>query len=259
MRNEILYLLICILVLVSAYGFIPDQTDKTDGEYRTIENNAFDVGETLTFWLGWQGINGGEAVLSVVDTVKVGDRWAYHIKSVATSNKTISVFFKVEDRVETYVDVKGIFPFWFEKHLSEGKYKADRYYTFDQLNNVVITGKNDTIKIPEYTQDILSSFYFMRTQKLEPGKSFYISNFDNGKNYKVEVKVYKKEKVKVDAGKFNCIKIEPLLESEGLFRKQGRLYIWLTDDERHIPVLMRSKAIIGAFEARLISMKGVKK
>ena len=259
-KNKLIYILSCFVLLILTSAFIPDNIEKIPvvPGLRVIRNEAFDVGETLTFWLGWQGINGGTAKLSVLEKVKINDRWTYHIKSEAWSNKAVSLFFPVRDEVETFVDVDGIFSWRFEKHLSEGKYKSDKYYDFDQFNHLAISSKHDTLKIPEYVQDILSAFYFVRTQSLTVGKTIYVPNFDNDKNYSVQVRVIKKQKIKVKAGKFNTIKIEPRLESEGLFKKQGRLFIWLTDDERHIPVLMRSKAIVGAFEANLESMKGVK-
>lgn len=259
-KTKLIYILFCLVLLIFTYASVPEKIeDRLENfDFRNIKNNAFDVGETLTFWLGWQGINGGTAELSVLEKVKINDRMTYHIQSEAWSNKAISLFFPVRDKVETFVDVEGIFTWRFEKHLSEGKYKSDKYYDFDQQNHLAISSKKDTLKIPEYVQDILSAFYFVRTQSLTVGKTIFVPNFDNDKNYSVQVRVLKKQKIKVKAGKFNTIKIEPRLESEGLFKKQGRLFIWLTDDKRHIPVLMRSKALVGAFEANLESMKGVK-
>jgi len=257
MKNKGAILLLSSLILFTTVGFL-SYSDFQDKKLRHIEHNAFRIGESLKFWLGWQGINAGEAELKIVDKVKFNDRWVYYVKSEARSNKTISKFFKVRDVVETFIDTAGIFTLKFEKHLREGSYKSDKLYYFNPYKNIAISSKNDTIEVPENVQDILSAFYYVRTRDLKVGDKFIVPNFDNGKNYNIEVNVYKKERVKVEAGEFDCIKIEPILEDqEGLFKRKGRLFIWLTDDERHIPVLMRSKAPIGAFEARLISMKGV--
>ena len=48
--------------------------------------------------------------------------------------------------------------------------------------------------------------------------------------------------------------IEPVLaEGTGLFVKEGRLKIWLTDDARRIPVRLKSKVAIGSVTAELES------
>ena len=108
-----------------------------------------------------------------------------------------------------------------------------------------------------FTQDALSAFYFVRTQSLNVGESFQLPQFDNGKMYNFEVRVLKKEKIKVKAGIFNTILLEPMLLTEGLFRHKGRIRVWITDDERRIPVKMSSSIIIGSVEATLTKIEDV--
>jgi hypothetical protein len=101
-------------------------------------------------------------------------------------------------------------------------------------------------------QDILSALYFVRTLNFQVGDTLQINLHDVSKSYPLKVKVNRRERVKVPAGQFDCLVVEPFLESEGMFRSQGRIEIWLTDDERKIPVLMRSEImIIGHIDARL--------
>ena len=148
----------------------------------------------------------------------------------------------------------GIFTWRFEKHIREGKFSADKYVEYDQYHRNVIT-KKDTMPVPLYVQDILSSFYYARTVPMKVGHPFDIDNYADGKVYQLKVLVHRKEQIKVPAGSFNCIVIEPVLKGEGLFNQKGKLTIWLTDDERRIPVLMKSKVVIGSIDARLKSFK----
>jgi hypothetical protein len=67
----------------------------------------------------------------------------------------------------------------------------------------------------------------------------------------MEVRVLGRETVKTPAGKFKCVVLEPLLKAGGIFKNKGRLVIWLTDDERRIPVLMKSKVMIGSVKVVL--------
>ncbi|MEA3296372.1 MAG: DUF3108 domain-containing protein, partial [candidate division Zixibacteria bacterium] len=72
-----------------------------------------------------------------------------------------------------------------------------------------------------------------------------------GKKYPLEVKVLKKETISVDAGTFSCIVVEPLMRSVGVFKHQGRLKVWLTDDRLKMPVVMKSKILVGSISAEL--------
>jgi hypothetical protein len=45
--------------------------------------------------------------------------------------------------------------------------------------------------------------------------------------------------------------VEPVLKYPGIFENKGKLTVWVTDDQRRIPVLMRSKILIGAISAVL--------
>ena len=64
-----------------------------------------------------------------------------------------------------------------------------------------------------------------------------------------------RERIRVPAGTFDCIVIEPMLKAGGIFKNKGRLVIWITDDDRRIPVLMRSKLLIGSISVVLQEAK----
>ena len=102
---------------------------------------------------------------------------------------------------------------------------------------------------------MLSSFYYVRTVPLKVKKAFDIDNYGDGKLYPLKVLVHKKMRVEVPAGVFDCIVVEPVIRGEGIFNQKGRMAIWLTDDERRIPVLMKSKVLIGSIDVRLKSIE----
>ena len=108
-------------------------------------------------------------------------------------------------------------------------------------------------EIPLYVQDILSSLYYIRTFDLAVGRNVEVITYADGKVYPLKIIVHKRGKVTVSAGTFTCLKIEPLLQSEGLFRQKGKLVIWITDDKYKVPVKMESKVIIGKIASKLVS------
>jgi hypothetical protein len=117
--------------------------------------------------------------MSVVDTINFKNRKCYQVVSEASSSKSFSIIFKVEDRIESIIDSKGIFSWKIKKHLHEGNYDSDNYYEFDYKNNIAFSDK-DTVKISQIFQDALSSLFYLRTQKLEIGKALNVPHFDNG-------------------------------------------------------------------------------
>lgn len=86
---------------------------------------------------------------------------------------------------------------------------------------------------------------------MEPGKSVYIRLFDSKKVWNVEVKVLRKEKIERGSKEIDTIVIKPLMESEGIFYRKGDILIWLTDDSSRLPVMLRTKVLIGSVVATI--------
>jgi hypothetical protein len=217
-------------------------------------NTAFNVGEHLVFDIVYGIVKAGTATMSVPDTQWVEDRACFHIVTTAESSPFFSTFFRVEDRLESWMDTEGLFPWRHEKHIREGRYRSDKLVTYDQRNLRVFMNE-DTMAVPPFVQGILSSFYFVRTLPLEVGTVLNIDTYGDGKLYPLKVLVHKKEEIRVPAGRFQCILLEPKIEGKGIFNQTGRLTIWVTDDERRIPVLVKSKVFVGSVAIRLVSFQ----
>lgn len=217
---------------------------------RYVQNDAFGLGEKLEFDINYGFINAGTATMEVTRLIEYESRPCYQIVTRARSNSFFSSFYRVEDKVESIIDALGIFSWRFQKTLREGNYRAERSHITDQRNNFVVDGE-DTVAVAPYVQDALSALYFVRTQPLVVGESFFVNTFTDGEKYELEVKVLKRETIEVEAGNFDCVVVEPLSQSVGVFKHEGRLKVWLTDDRLKMPVLMKSKVIVGSISAEL--------
>jgi hypothetical protein len=101
-------------------------------------------------------------------------------------------------------------------------------------------------------QDVLSVIYYLRTQPLEVGRSFEVSISDSGRVYQVPVRVVEKKRLKTLLGQINCLRVDPgLFGAVGMIGTEGQLSIWLTDDDRRIPVSARIKTEYGTFNIKL--------
>jgi hypothetical protein len=219
--------------------------------YRRLANKAFGVGERLEFSVKYGKLPAGNAVIEVPDIEKIDGHSCYKAVSTANSNDIVSVFYRVRDSVVTFMDAPGVFPRRFWKRLREGGYHVDRTTVFDQKLHVAITGK-DTVPTYAFVQDPLSSLYYLRTQEMVPGQDISIDNHTDKKNYPLKILVLRKETVKVPAGKFSCVVIEPVMRAEGIFKARGKIWIWLTDDQYKMPVLMKTEVFfLGSVTAQL--------
>lgn len=254
--NKWMYVL--LFILAGNLLIIP-QTSKQNEEFRTIENKAFKEGEKLTFDLNYGFVTAGIAVMEISRIKKISGRNAYHVNFQVNSVPSFDMFYKVRDRYESYIDVEGLFPWRFEQHIREGGYTRDFSAFFDQRKGKAKTSEGE-YEIPPYVNDIVSAFYFARTfdySNMKENDLFHLQNFYKDKVYDLDVKYLGKETIEVPAGKFNCIIVEPLVKEGGLFKHEGNIIVWLTDDDLKLPVKVRTKIIIGYVEAKLTTYEGL--
>jgi hypothetical protein len=207
-------------------------------------------GEHLTFEILYGFVPAGQASLEVEGhTTDEGE--IYRITSTATSNDVISLFFEVDDRIVADVDASTFEPVYFEKRLSEGPFRKHESVVYQGGGVVRTDGR--TYEVEPGTRDILSALYWLRGQDLTVGRDLAVRTFEGGKSYEARVKVLRRESVSTPAGDYDCVVVEPEVR-EGAFAKTGAIHIWLTDDDRKVPVLMKSKVKVGSFVARLVGL-----
>ena len=254
--NKIKYIAAMLLISVFAISFANAQ--KKD-EFRKQENNAFREGEKLTFNVKYGFVTAGIATFEIPAIKKISGRNAYHVLFEVNTVPTFDAFFKVRDRYETYLDVEGIFPWRFEQHIREGKFSRDFSAFFDQRKGNAKTSGGQ-FEIPKYVNDIVSAFFYARTidySNLKVGDKIPLKNFYKDKVYDLDVVYHGKETIEVEAGKFECIMVEPLVQEGGLFKSEGSIMLWMTNDEAKMPVRVKTKVVVGAIDADLTSYKGV--
>lgn len=236
-----------------------DQVYQGDPRLRTVHQSAFNAGERLVFDVGYSFITAGEAVMSIPRTDTVFGRPVYEVIFTVNSTPTFSWIYKVEDRYETFLDVQGMFPWRFTQKVREGSFRRDFSAWFDQVKNIAYANDKQ-YSIPPYVHDAVSAFYYVRTldySKSRVGEKMFLQNFFKDSTYSLAVKFLGRQRIDVDAGTFNCIIVEPLMKEGGLFKSEGRVIIWLTDDERKIPVKVSTKVVVGSIEAELREYSGI--
>jgi hypothetical protein len=238
-----------------------DTSSAAGTDFRKVENNAFNVGESLKYDLKYGFVKGAETQISVTGEKSVRGRNCYHIEFTANTVNPFDSFFHVDDKYETFIDKDGLFPMYFKQRVREGKYTRDDEVEFHHEKGIaksLIYGKD--YDIAKYSQDIVSAYFFIRSLDLRSkvGQTISMNNFSNDKDYPLDIKILRRDVIETDLGTFRCIVVEPLVRGAGLFKSEGRILIWMTDDENKIPVKISIKVVVGSINAELREMSGVK-
>ncbi len=260
MKTNIAVLLITAsLAAVTAQEMIIDTdilTPKAPPQYRWMTNNAFTTGERLDYNINFGVVTAGVARLEIPENTTYRGRRCYRIVAKMRTTKMFSALFKVDDRIETWMDTRALFPWRFERTIREGRYRAYDLVFFDPHAGKGY-GENDTTAIDLYTQDTISIIYFVRTLDLHEGAVYDISSFSPNKLYHLRLNVPKREKIKVPAGTFECYHVKPGIQPGYDEETKGQMELWLTADARKMPVRVRSEPAFGAITMELKNAGGL--
>jgi hypothetical protein len=205
------------------------------------------IGETLRFAMSFLGASGGDLTLSAKEA-ELDGKPAYKFELSAISGEFLSKIFLVRDYLASWVDPKTFRSIRFEKHTVEGKRVRDDLIEFDYAKKFAYRdGK--PIAIEENTLDSLSSLYYIRLIDLERRDPIPLTVVSRHL-FPLSVVVQGRETVTTPAGTFKTIRVEPQ-GPEGLIGKGKSLTLWLTDDERKMPVQIKSKLKVGTLTGKL--------
>jgi hypothetical protein len=212
-----------------------------------LDSRPHFVGETLRFAMSILGAAGGELTLSAKET-QLDGKPAYKFELSAISGEFLSKIFLVRDYLASWVDPKTFRSLRFEKHTVEGKRVRDDLIEFDYPKKIAYRdGK--PIPIEENTFDTLSSIYYIRLLDLDRHDPVPLTVVSR-RLFPLSVVTKGRETVTTPAGTFRTIRVEPQ-GPEGLIGKGKTLTLWLTDDERKMPVQLKSKLKVGTLTGKL--------
>ena len=221
------------------------------------------VGEYLEYKMGWNFIKVGKATLLRNPNTKVGDQPCMHFSMTARTFGIADKIYKVRDSVDSYTDLRLHNTLLYKKRQIEGKTNRDIKVTFDWEKKQAQyydfgKPKNDPIPLKDGILDPLSLLYATRNHKIKIGEMVKIPATDGKKMINVEVGVVKKEKIKVPAGKYWAYKLAPgTKDLRGVFEKSpdSKIELWVSEEQPHYPLKMKSKVIVGSFKGELVKIR----
>lgn len=226
-----------------------------------IETPAFKPGEKLSYKMKYGFFTAAEANIHVEESpIKFLEKPAYHIIAEGKTAGTFDVFYKVRNRYETYVDETTLMPYFYEENRHESNYKHTDKVTFNQ-NDHKITAAKGVFPYTGKVFDFVSVYYFCRcidVSKIRIGEKFDIQYFLEDGVHNMSITYMGKEKIACSMGTFNCLKFNPTIIPGRIFRKDSKLYLWITDDNNRIPVKAHVEVIVGSLTMELSAASGLK-
>ena len=237
-------------VFSNAFAEAPDRPSAID---------FLHPGEVLLYDVYWSGIPCGEIKMEILDMIEYEGKEAFHFVLTAESNRFLSVFYEVRDRIESIADAKELYSLRYEKRLREGHYEKDQVVTYNpEMGTAKYVEKSgeEEIQVMEKSKDTLSSFYLFRTVDLEIGTrvDFYVDS--NKKHYKLRVHAKEKEEIEIrNRGVFDTIRVEVDVEKivpdgDNEITKNG-IVLWMSNDEKRVPVRIRTQVFLGEIDMLL--------
>jgi hypothetical protein len=223
---------------------------------------TFRHGEFLKYKVHYGLLNAGFTSLEIRETEEPN---ILHAVGKGWTTGMVGVFFKVDDTYETFFDKKSKRPKHFIRKVYEGGYTKDKeiFFDFKKHGARVIDHKrqrDSTYFIQNDVQDMLSSFYYLRTldfKGLKENDSVDVNTFFDEQMYNIRVMVLGRERLKTSFGEIDCIKIRPLVLEGRVFKDEENVTLWISDDQNKIPVKIKASILVGSVKADLVEARGL--
>ncbi|HEY6089798.1 MAG TPA: DUF3108 domain-containing protein [Gemmatimonadaceae bacterium] len=213
----------------------------------------FGPGERLEYEVRFGSIRVGSAQMEVVSLDNLRGRPAWHTAFWVRGGNFL---YRVNDVYESWMDAETLSSLRFVQDLEEGGKEVERRFEIYPDRAVyVLTTETPLTEEKSVRQplDDGSFLYFLRTIPLEVGKTYDFDRYFKPDRNPVRIRVLRKERIKVLAGTFNAIVVQPVIKTKGIFSENGHAEVWLSDDDRHIVLQLKSKLSFGSLNLYLKS------
>lgn len=220
------------------------------------------VGEKLVYDIRWSGIPSGISTLSVKWKREFDGFDVYHIECEICSNTFASLFYPVENRAVSYLDVSEGFSRLFDLSRSEGRLKQHEHVEYDYEKGLALYEERKpgpfsprtkkSVRIDGPVQDPLSCVYYLRTVELVPGASVRMPVHTSRRGWALTIDTLRREELYIPRfGTLSTLRLEPSMQFPGIFVRRGRMIVWV-EEETRIPVQMNVDIPVGSVSATLI-------
>lgn len=214
----------------------------------------FLVGEHLVYDVRFGAIKVGTGRMRVlgIDTVRGLPAW--HVRFNVSGG---TFFYSVNDVYESWMDVSTLNSLRYVQDLDQGSRERQRKYEIFPERSMFqeVFKQNREIASVSDPLDDGSFMFFIRTVPLEVGRTYEFNRYFKPDRNPVRIRVLRRERVRVPAGAFNAIVLQPIIKTSGIFSEGGQAEIWLTDDDKRMMLQMKSRLSFGSLNLFLRSYR----
>ncbi|MBT9333198.1 DUF3108 domain-containing protein [Acidipila sp. 4G-K13] len=219
---------------------------------------SFPARQTLTYQVDWRVFPAGTVVMHLE-----GQGNEEHVTSTADTLGAINLIFRVVDRFQSSFDRQTGCSSGFSKQLQEGRRQVNSDLKFDYQQHKMIQNERNVVRgtsrhqeasIPSCVIDLLSAIFYPSSQALTVGQNFQVPVADGMRTIPVTMKMEGREQVHTPLGTYQTIRVQPTADA-GVVKNRGNIWIWYTDDDRHIPVQMRARLFWGTITFQLTALE----
>ena len=245
---------LCALAL-AAVATLPIHAQQAPSLVPPRPGYSFPLKQTLTYSVDWRVFSAGTAVLRFE---AAGDR--ENLTASADTIGAINLLFHVGDRFQSSFDRAKGCTYDFNKQTVEGRRQISSTLHLDYTRNLAIQDEKNLVTkqtkhieaaAPACLTDLLTGVYYASSQPIALGHNFVIPVMDAMRMVPVTMKIEGREEIKTPLGTFKTLRVQPTADA-GVVKNRGNIWIWYTDDERHLPVQMRARLFWGTITFRLI-------
>ena len=247
-----------ILVLVLALNGLTSFAQ----ELPLKKESVFREGEVLKYKLKYGFLTAAEATLKVQATdMKFDNKPTYRLVVDAETSGTFDIFYKVRDHYDSFIDKTDLTPYFYQENIREASYRRQDKARFYQDNKKVVANRGTFTTPTTQTFDLVSAYYFARSLDitgLKIGDQFKLNYFLGDEISQLEIQYIGKEVIKTKLGSIRCLKFSPSIKPGRIFKKDSKLYLWITDDGNRVPVKAEVEILVGSVSLEIKSAEGLK-
>lgn len=248
------WILVLALTLNGIVGFAQELPLKKEP--------VFKEGEVLKYKLKYGFLTAAEATLKVQATdVKFDNKPAYRLVVDAETSGTFDIFYKVRDHYDSFIDKADLTPYFYQENIREASYRRQDKARFYQDTKKVVANRGTFATPTTQTFDLVSAYYFARSldiSDLKIGDKFKLNYFLGDEISQLEIQYIGKEVIKTKLGSIRCLKFSPSIKPGRIFKKDSKLYLWITDDGNRVPVKAEVEILVGSVSLEIKSAEGLK-
>jgi hypothetical protein len=227
-----------------------------------VKEPVFQAGEVLKYKLKYGFITAAEGTLQVQESdLKFDGKPAFKLLVDGATSGTFDIFYKIRDHYDSFIDKGNLKPFFYQENIREGGYRRTDKARFHQENKKVVATQGTFTTPTGQTFDLVSAYYFARSldiSKMKTGDYVKLNYFLGDEINQLEIQFVGREEVKTKLGKIKCLKFSPSIKPGRVFRKDSKLYLWITDDGNRVPVKAQVEIIVGSVTMEIKSAEGLK-